>query len=68
MAFPAEAGIDSRPGSAFGTGSYGDHIESKIARFKQPRHYVIVEELPRNSMGKVQKNLLRQTYQDVFAV
>ena len=43
-------------------------ISGKIARFKQPRHYVIIEELPRNSMGKVQKNLLRQTYQDVFAV
>ncbi|SNT16250.1 malonate--CoA ligase [Tropicimonas sediminicola] len=41
-------------------------IGGRLARFKQPRHYVIVDELPRNSMGKVQKKLLRQTYEDVF--
>ncbi|WP_068115501.1 malonate--CoA ligase [Tropicimonas marinistellae] len=41
-------------------------IGGKLARFKQPRHYVIVPELPRNSMGKVQKKLLRQTYEGVF--
>ncbi|RYH11677.1 malonyl-CoA synthase [Tropicimonas sp. IMCC6043] len=42
-------------------------LSGRLARFKQPRHYVIVEELPRNTMGKVQKKLLRQTYRDVFA-
>ncbi|SFC02695.1 malonate--CoA ligase [Tropicimonas isoalkanivorans] len=41
-------------------------ISANLARFKQPRHYVIVDELPRNAMGKVQKKLLRQTYSDVF--
>ena len=41
-------------------------ISTRLARFKQPRHYVVVEELPRNSMGKVQKKLLRDTYQGVF--
>ena len=33
-----------------------------LARFKQPRHYVIVESLPRNTMGKVQKNVLREDF------
>jgi len=35
---------------------------SKLARFKQPRRVVLVDELPRNTMGKVQKNILRDQY------
>jgi malonyl-CoA/methylmalonyl-CoA synthetase len=38
-----------------------------VARFKHPRDYVIVDELPRNTMGKVQKNVMRDTYADWFA-
>ena len=38
-----------------------------LARFKQPRDIVIVPELPRNTMGKVQKNLLRAEFKDHFA-
>ena len=37
-------------------------IASQLARYKQPRVWHIVEELPRNTMGKVQKNQLRDTY------
>ncbi len=36
--------------------------ESQLARFKQPRRVVMVDELPRNTMGKVQKNILRDQY------
>ncbi|MBV1864992.1 MAG: malonyl-CoA synthase [Rhodobacteraceae bacterium] len=39
-----------------------DALRENLARFKQPRHIVIVDELPRNTMGKVQKNALRETY------
>ncbi len=38
-----------------------------LARFKQPRKLISVDELPRNTMGKVQKNLLRDAYRDIFA-
>jgi malonyl-CoA/methylmalonyl-CoA synthetase len=38
----------------------------RLARFKQPKHVFIVDELPRNTMGKVQKNILRETYKDMF--
>ena len=38
-------------------------LKSQIANFKVPKRVFIVEELPRNTMGKVQKNLLRQQYQ-----
>ncbi|MFQ6549520.1 malonate--CoA ligase [Aestuariibius sp. 2305UL40-4] len=41
-------------------------IAKDLARFKQPRHYDIVPELPRNTMGKVQKAALRARYAEVF--
>ena len=37
-------------------------IEPQLARFKHPRKYVFMNTLPRNTMGKVQKNVLRQTF------
>ena len=39
-------------------------IADKLAKFKQPKRVMIVEELPRNTMGKVQKNVLREDYAD----
>ncbi|MGE0500832.1 MAG: malonyl-CoA synthase [Rhizobiaceae bacterium] len=41
-------------------------IAADLARFKQPRHVAVVDELPRNTMGKVQKNLLRERLRGVF--
>jgi malonyl-CoA/methylmalonyl-CoA synthetase len=37
-------------------------LSLKLARFKQPRKLFVVNELPRNTMGKVQKNILRDQY------
>jgi malonyl-CoA/methylmalonyl-CoA synthetase len=37
-------------------------LNERLARFKQPRQIAFVDALPRNAMGKVQKNLLRQQY------
>ncbi|SLN76670.1 malonate--CoA ligase [Oceanibacterium hippocampi] len=39
----------------------------QLARYKQPKRLIVVDELPRNTMGKVQKNILRETYRDLFA-
>ena len=41
-------------------------IEKGLARYKQPRKIILVDELPRNVTGKVQKNLLRETYATEF--
>jgi malonyl-CoA/methylmalonyl-CoA synthetase len=41
-------------------------IRDQLARFKQPRKLFVVDELPRNTMGKVQKNVLRERYWDTF--
>lgn len=38
-----------------------------LARFKRPRQLFWIDALPRNAMGKVQKQALRQTYQDAFS-
>ncbi len=42
-------------------------LSDRLARFKQPKRVFFVDELPRNTMGKVQKNILRDTYKDAFA-
>ncbi len=43
-----------------------DGIRDKIARFKQPKRIFAVDELPRNTMGKVQKKALRDLFVDTF--
>ena len=40
-------------------------IDGRLARFKLPKRIFFVDELPRNTMGKVQKNLLRDSYKDL---
>ncbi|OYX65865.1 MAG: malonyl-CoA synthase [Sphingomonadales bacterium 32-64-17] len=41
-------------------------LDGRLARFKQPRRLVFVDHLPRNAMAKVQKQLLRETYANLF--
>ncbi len=41
-------------------------VRESLARFKHPRKLVIVPELPRNTMAKVQKNILREQFKDAF--
>ena len=42
-------------------------LDGRIAKFKMPKRVIFVDELPRNAMGKVQKNILRDAYKDLFA-
>ena len=43
------------------------HLQGRLARYKQPKRVIRVDELPRNAMGKVQKNVLRRKYADILA-
>jgi len=40
---------------------------AELAAYKTPKRVIVVEELPRNAMGKVQKNVLRERYAGLFA-
>jgi malonyl-CoA/methylmalonyl-CoA synthetase len=42
-------------------------LKAKLANFKIPKRCFVLPELPRNTMGKVQKNLLREQYKGLFA-
>lgn len=41
-------------------------LVGKLAKFKQPKHVALLAELPRNTMGKVQKKALRETFAGLF--
>src|SRR4051812_35538664 len=41
-------------------------LDGRLAKFKMPKRVFIVDDLPRNAMGKVQKNILRDTYKDIY--
>jgi len=38
-------------------------LKKELANYKVPKFFVIADELPRNAMGKVQKNVLRERFQ-----
>jgi malonyl-CoA/methylmalonyl-CoA synthetase len=42
-------------------------LDGKLARFKLPKRVIVVSELPRNTMGKVQKNVLRQEHDALYS-
>jgi malonyl-CoA/methylmalonyl-CoA synthetase len=42
-------------------------LDGRLAKFKMPKRVFVVDELPRNAMGKVQKNVLRDTYSKIYA-
>jgi malonyl-CoA/methylmalonyl-CoA synthetase len=55
------------PGSAITATDIAAAVSSELAAFKRPKSAIIVDELPRNAMGKVQKAELRGLHQKLFA-
>ncbi len=41
-------------------------LKQGLASYKVPKRVIEVSEIPRNTMGKVQKNALRETYKDLY--
>ena len=52
------------PGAVLDEAALIAALRERIAAFKVPRRIHVVDELPRNTMGKVQKNVLRAQYQE----
>ncbi|TYO67774.1 malonyl-CoA synthase [Bradyrhizobium hipponense] len=42
-------------------------LSGRLAKFKQPKRIIFVDALPRNAMGKIQKNLLRERFADLYS-
>ncbi len=59
--------IVPRPGETPDGAAIAAAVSTQLARFKQPRAYVTAPQLPRNTMGKVQKAELRREHADAFA-
>lgn len=53
------AAIVPRASAALSEADIINSLQTRLARYKIPKRVLIVDELPRNTMGKVQKNVLR---------
>jgi malonyl-CoA/methylmalonyl-CoA synthetase len=59
--------VIAKAGSAIDAEAIVAELKSKLANFKIPKRCFVVPELPRNTMGKVQKALLRAEHKGLFA-
>ena len=51
-----------REGAVLSEAAIIESLKQKIANFKVPKRVHVISELPRNTMGKVQKNVLRERF------
>jgi malonyl-CoA/methylmalonyl-CoA synthetase len=54
-------------GAALEEGDVMRALDGRLAKFKLPKRVLFIDELPRNTMGKVQKNVLRDAYARLYA-
>jgi len=59
--------VVAKPGAALEGAAIGAELKTTIANFKVPKAVFVVNDLPRNAMGKVQKNLLRDEHRSLFS-
>jgi malonyl-CoA/methylmalonyl-CoA synthetase len=55
------------PGADIDEKAILDALQDRLARYKQPKRIIFVDDLPRNTMGKVQKNVLREQFGNLYA-
>jgi malonyl-CoA/methylmalonyl-CoA synthetase len=58
--------VIAKPGTSLKPEAILAELKANLANFKIPKRCYVVAELPRNTMGKVQKNLLREQYKGLF--
>jgi malonyl-CoA/methylmalonyl-CoA synthetase len=54
-------------GATVGEAEIVERLKERLARFKLPKRVVFADELPRNTMAKVQKNVLRDRFRDLYS-
>ena len=59
--------VVAHPGAQLDSAAMIGTLKKSIANFKVPKHLFVVADLPRNAMGKVQKNLLREQHKGLLA-
>ena len=59
--------VIAKPGATLDAEQIIARLKAQLANFKIPKRCFIVGELPRNTMGKVQKNVLREQHKALFA-
>ena len=59
--------VIAKPGAKINADHIIATLKSQLANFKIPKKCFVVPELPRNTMGKVQKNLLREQHKNLFS-
>ena len=55
-----------KPGAKIDEREISRALDGRLAKFKLPKRILFTETLPRNAMGKVQKNVLRNTYRELY--
>jgi malonyl-CoA/methylmalonyl-CoA synthetase len=56
-----------KPGTTITEAAVMAALGGQLAKFKLPKRVIVLRELPRNTMGKVQKSLMRKEYRDLYA-
>jgi malonyl-CoA/methylmalonyl-CoA synthetase len=60
------AAVVAKAGAVLAEQEIIDSVKLRLARYKVPKRVFVLEELPRNAMGKVQKNSLRETFATIY--
>jgi len=60
------AAVVPQPGADLDEATIINHLQGKLAKYKQPKRVFFIDSLPRNTMGKVQKNELRRRFQNTY--
>ena len=60
------AAVVLQPAAVVSEADIISRVQARLARYKVPKRVLIIDELPRNAMGKVQKNVLRAAYASLY--
>jgi malonyl-CoA/methylmalonyl-CoA synthetase len=60
------AAVVARPGATLSKSEILSALSRRLAKFKAPKQIVLIDSLPRNAMGKVQKAALREAYKEIY--